>query len=528
MRTRLGQARFLEIMVPLVLAAAVRLAPVAGSGFPLNDGGMFWTMAGDLRANGFVPPMFTTYNGGSIPFAYPPLGIYLAAVFHGTDGIAGLTYATWAPAILSILAVGVVFALALELTGSRTTAFMSSCAFALVPIAFGRMIEGGGVTRALGALLALLSALAALRARTRGGRRCDVAAAVFGGLALLSHPTAGLAAVVATAVLRPDRHRGSLAATAVVIGGIVLVASPWWLIVLVLHGPETLVSAAALGGPVDAAKQLFARLLTWAVSGELYFPYVGALGLFGMLLAVARRQFRRPVWFVLQILVEPRGGGAFASVPLAIVAGQGGEKLLALLFPAAAGNGSERGLGEMFGSIRGVRWSVPVTIAVVAATVLLTIQRPEFPARAIGADDRAAMEWVQGHVPIDATFAVVTGDVYGYQGTDEWFPSLAGRVSVATQQGTEWLGRGRWRAAYEAHGALQACASRDISCLDEWSVSTSIRFAYVYSPKGRLYGPMSAEDCCTILRASLSGSPRARLVFDGPGASIWEFAPSPQ
>ena len=65
-----------EVVAGLVAATLVgglvRGLPVLRADFPLHDGGLLYTMAGDLRSNGFALPAFTTYNGGQLPFAYPP------------------------------------------------------------------------------------------------------------------------------------------------------------------------------------------------------------------------------------------------------------------------------------------------------------------------------------------------------------------------------------------------------------------------------------------------------------------------
>ncbi len=53
----------------------------------VNDGGFFFSMTRDLEASNFRIPAFTTYNGGHIPFAYPPLGFYLAAILDRVDAL---------------------------------------------------------------------------------------------------------------------------------------------------------------------------------------------------------------------------------------------------------------------------------------------------------------------------------------------------------------------------------------------------------------------------------------------------------
>ncbi|MDO9302752.1 MAG: hypothetical protein Q7T89_15305, partial [Anaerolineales bacterium] len=69
----------LFLFTALLFGAVVRFVPAASNGFPLNDGGMFYTMIRDLQANHYILPQFTSYNFADIPFAYPPLGFYIAA-----------------------------------------------------------------------------------------------------------------------------------------------------------------------------------------------------------------------------------------------------------------------------------------------------------------------------------------------------------------------------------------------------------------------------------------------------------------
>jgi hypothetical protein len=64
----------------IAIGFVVRAMFVFSSSFPLNDGGMFYAMVRDLQGNGYAIPSFTSYNLGNVPFTYPPLGFYLAAV----------------------------------------------------------------------------------------------------------------------------------------------------------------------------------------------------------------------------------------------------------------------------------------------------------------------------------------------------------------------------------------------------------------------------------------------------------------
>lgn len=64
----------------VLFGGVVRIFPVLGSEMPINDGGLFFAMARDIQAANFKLPLETSYNLAGIPFAYPPLALYIAAV----------------------------------------------------------------------------------------------------------------------------------------------------------------------------------------------------------------------------------------------------------------------------------------------------------------------------------------------------------------------------------------------------------------------------------------------------------------
>ena len=68
----------LGLSLAILLGGFVRLAHVIPNDFPLNDGSLFYTMVQDLRAAHYALPDTTSFNQAGIPFAYPPLGLYLA------------------------------------------------------------------------------------------------------------------------------------------------------------------------------------------------------------------------------------------------------------------------------------------------------------------------------------------------------------------------------------------------------------------------------------------------------------------
>ena len=78
-KNRIGWADFF-FWLSVLFGAWVRFLPTLETDTPINDGGMFYVMIADLRANHILLPAFTSYNHLSIPFAYPPLSFYVAGL----------------------------------------------------------------------------------------------------------------------------------------------------------------------------------------------------------------------------------------------------------------------------------------------------------------------------------------------------------------------------------------------------------------------------------------------------------------
>ena len=157
----------LMLGLSLFLGLLLRLLPGILAGFPLNDGGMFLVMIRDLRANGLALPTFTTYNLSNIPYAYPPLGFYIAAVLSYL-GISEMELLRWLPAFTNIISIYAVYLLSSEILDDRPRGALAAAFYALMPGGYGWFIMGGGLTRALGGLFLVLSMYTLLRVFQHG------------------------------------------------------------------------------------------------------------------------------------------------------------------------------------------------------------------------------------------------------------------------------------------------------------------------------------------------------------------------
>jgi hypothetical protein len=136
--------------------------------------------------------------------------------------------------------------------------------------------------------------------------------------------------------------------------------------------------------------------------------------------------------------------------------------------------------------------------------------------------DRNAMRWMARATPPDSRVLVVSGTPWPSDRWSEWFPVIAGRRSVATVQGTEWLPGHAFARRERASAALVRCARRDVTCLTRWSDSTGIAFTHVFVSRAAQAPGESVERCCDRLLAALEADAMWVRVFDGPGAAIFE------
>jgi hypothetical protein len=410
-------SRWLLAVVAIGLAVAVwlRMAPLFAD-FAFGDGGLFWVMARDLRENGFIPPDFTTYNTGDIPWVYPPLGLYVDAILGDSLDLFRILPAFWA-----IATIPAVWLLARALVSERA-ALIATIAYGLTAPAYAGLITGGGVTRAPGLLFAVLTMWAMVTGHV--GR-----AGVFGGLTLLTHPIAAFYGALSAMALWATR--GAPVRMLVAPGISLAIAAAWFVPMALRHGVAPLLAGAG-SRDLDLLGNLVELLAVSVNPPNLAFT----IGAVGIVVAIIRRRWDLLAWVgvtALGVAVLDR----WLAVPLAILAGFALDDALS-------------------------RWSrraavglVAVAVATVGTGVLLAAPDEPLPVH-----EREVAEWARSETPPDAVFAVI-----GYpadRGMVDWFPALSGRQNLSTWQGTEWIpGRSRREDAT----AIASC--RGLGCLPD-------------------------------------------------------------
>ncbi|HWO73427.1 MAG TPA: glycosyltransferase family 39 protein, partial [Dehalococcoidia bacterium] len=444
----------------MALAALLRFAIVSmGGGFPLNDGGMFYVMVEDLKANAYRLPEYTSYNGGSIPFAYPPAAFYMTAAISDVAGISTLDLLLFLPAVFSVFTVVAVYLLAKAMLPTERMAVAATLVFAFVPRAFNWEIVGGGLTRSPGFFFAVLAVWQGYLLYSRGEKRHLIATAVLAAATVLFHPEMGwfVAASLGVFFSIMGRNRPAVLRSAALAAAVCVLTAPWWLEVLLRLGPDPLLAASQTGGhsPFQVLRPF---LFEW--TEEPLFPLAAALGLLGVLACLRDRRFLLPAWLLAFFILDPRKAATTAEVPLAMLAAIGlFDVVLPLLRRPAPG-----GVGEVT-----PRWAyaaVGLALFVYAPlSALYSTTDERSPLVMLPEADREAMAWVKANTPPDAVFLVMPAT--GIARVDpalEWFPALAQRRSVLTVQGTEWIS-GQFDTTKDAYEDLVDCLRSAADCL---------------------------------------------------------------
>ncbi len=260
----------LVLGVVLAFASYLRLAPALAADFPLNDGGLFYLMAQELRSAHSALPAFTSYNSAHIPFGYPPVAFYIGDALAQITGRPLLDVIRVLPAVISLLTVPVFALLAWALLEDQLERVAAVFAFALLPRTFTWFIMGGGLTRAPGFLFALLTVHQAYLFYTRREWRFAVTASIAGSLAVASHLENGWFAVYSTALMFAffGRHRRGVIGSIGIVAGVAVLTAPWWATVVHYHGWSPFLAAAR--GGAYSGNFLWAPIKTFNFTDELY------------------------------------------------------------------------------------------------------------------------------------------------------------------------------------------------------------------------------------------------------------------
>ena len=502
------------LILAFFLGLVLRFFPVALSGFPVNDGGMFYVMVEELVVNHFVIPDYTGYNLSGIPFAYPPFGLYVTAIISTLLRIPVLEIVRWLPPMVSSLSLLVFYLMATDILESKTQAALAALFYGLIPGAFEWVVMGGGITRSFGYLFMFLTVTYANRLFTRPGKLPALLSAIFGALAFLSHPETGIQAAEICILLWIFRGRNwkTFFYSAGVALGVVGLTSSWWGNILATHGTVAFQSAMQMRSSANILLHLL-NLLMLQFGGGLFFNVIMALALGGLLALLARREFLLVCWLILPFLIVPRISHWMVLIPLALLAAYGFDVLIA---PALMSLRSQEGFWLKDRFISASLFVITIYVFFSASLFGLVLA-----GASLSSSDRETIVWVNENIPSGSDFVLLTGEALSMQDSfQEWFPALSHQHSQTTLQGLEWTLGNDFFTRHSQLVRLQNCT--DIDCVERWEKETGLEYQYLLVKTSPAKGDSPLKNSLAALLKSTRLSSSYDIVYESETAVVFE------
>jgi hypothetical protein len=459
------------------LGLAIRLAYFINTDFPLNDGGMFYEMTIELQQNHFKLPLFTNYNSSSIPYAYPPLPLYLAGIIQSLSGHDLITIYKFLPVIFNILTIPAFFYLSLQVLEKNISALYSTLVFAILPPGFDWLIMGGGVIRAPGFFASILALGLTVRALKHRDKTALLVATLFAGFTVLSHLETALITFVwiAIASFFISRNRWGLIVFLTESLGAMIISSPWWISIISVHGIEPYLNALSSGEFLFT--EALVKLLVSNITAESLFAASLIFALLGLFHQVIRKNWLLPAWFFGVVIFDARGLERSILIPISMLAGIAIDQIL---IPGLIGNSAAKPI------------KTRVLQGIVATLILFLLLRGSIISQLfnlsfrnvlepLSNDQIQAMKWIETNVPMDSRFLILTSLVpWELNKQAEWFPALTGHQSLNTVQGTEWLPGHRFKKQKEFYDEINACLLKEVGCLEAVAQHSGLDFTHIY------------------------------------------------
>jgi hypothetical protein len=438
-----------------------------------------------------------------LPFAYPPLALYLMALAVHAVGIPVFTYLRLAPVVFLALEIAGTYLLAKEITGSRIKGVVAGVLVGISTDVLYFHLGAGGVVRTLASVWTVLGLVFAWKAMARPAVRTVTAAGVFFGLTALTHPTNAAFFVLSLLAFvsgGPNVRDRVLVAAAIGVGGLV-VSAPWWGTVLSRHGAEVFLLASQTHNSVGAV--LASGPSQWILRPALvFFPTIGesflllhAAAILGAFHALARRQWIWPVWLVATAVFAPDGMRFFMQVGGLVAA----VLIVDLLIVESR-----------------LEWPGVVAGALLAIHVYYYQSMwPQGVVPLFDEPDLRLASWMNEHTAPTARLLVVPRrhppESDRYSDAVEWLPYLTKRTVVVAPWGWEWLGSVK-RQSQLLFAEMRCRDRQSLACLED-----VMREAYA-APDHLL---VQDQPSLPGLRGELERSTRWVSVFDDGASVVW-------
>jgi len=482
----------LFVALPLLFASAFK------QNYPLGYAGLYTQMAVEIANSNFHLPMSVPFYGpGGIPFAYPPLALYLMAVFIKL-GVSVWSYLRFAPAVLSWLSLIPLFVLARRISRSNLGGFVAVVLAACSYYLFDFHTTSGGIVRGLAFGLGLLAVYFFDRMAETFRWRDAILAGVFFGLTFLTHLGYAyfFALWIGVWVVTHPRRKNWIGA-GVVVAISLMVILPWIMVMLERYGVSIFANAFPSHGAASFISLIqnpvnLVPVLRDNLQAVLEQPWLLALVLVGLICLLAQKKFTLPLLFLLVSIMIP--DYRYILIVSFLIAGT----VLSFLYCLITSNKyiTNKPLEKLISSI--------VLVGICTPIYLQSFNRLSRMLPSVNQEMLEMASFIKNNTAPQASFQNLFWDA----NEAEWLPYLTQRNPDISPWGGEWIG------TYESQFALIAEVSKceqDLTCLEEKLTAA-----------GRLPDMLIILTSQKEWSASLARSPKWQNVYANSAFLVWE------
>lgn len=407
---------------------------------PYRLGGLFIAFADEIARHNFqFPVTIPYYSVGGIPFAYPPLGFYVQAVFLKIFPERIFLIANLLPPLISVLTLGVAAWCFYQWAGAWTLKSLSAMtAYALLPNAFYNQVEAAGLAESFGSLALIVYFNTLIRYQERKNAASAILAGCALALCVISSPGSALGSALISlvfvldtliAVGLSDKLKPYLHLLLLGVIGIVL-SAPYWLSVILNHGAGIFLNSTGmqfeLSDPSVSTSKFGYLWFTFSalqLDGVFFWTITTFMGLVWML---SKRNFFIPLAFLAMFCI-PRENTWLTAFPAAWLVACG---IADVLYPVIKSLSIFTPVGK----------SRFLGVSLVLIALSMTLQAFELmKVQAINEywklepDRIEALQKAREIIPASAQVIVL-----GNGGLREWSPYLLRREVLNTEFGLEW------------------------------------------------------------------------------------------
>lgn len=454
------------LILALGACAPLYLRNVFRYSVPMGYAGLFTQMAKQIADANFHLPFESPYYGpGGIPFAYPPLGLYLLAVLIKLTG-KYFVFLRILPPILGLLSLIPLYGITLEFSKSHISAAASIIIAASSQDLHIANAWAAGIVRAPACLFCLSAIYFLIRQQNKRSMLNSLLAGVFLGLTLMTHLIYALFCFLWVwwwSLFRKNIFEKIK--DAIIISGIgILVASMWLVPVLFRYGSVIFLRAFnSHGGSF--------LLSFWSYPGSLINIFLQNLSpisaswplllfvFIGVLLFLIKRKFAFITLYLLVILAFPESA-RFVFLIGSIAAGIGFSAIPDLLSSISPERLKSVLVAALIIPFLGFFWYEGLTS--------MSKKLPQLSAATLDLSDH-----VQEIMPPDHTYLPLVK-----QDEAEWMPFLFQREPVVGKWGGEWLGI--FTEQTQAMGVFRNCqANQDWACVENTITRLNVEPLYM-------------------------------------------------